>query len=118
MPLQMHLVADAVAGAREVNAVFPCHRLNVAVVVRVLKTGLQGVVVDVRHAPLGLHPVDSHGFEFQIRHGSGRILCQSLINPQTDLLPPLHFSRNQVCADDFLRNRLSHDTPLTPCNRQ
>ena len=67
--LQVHLVANAVARAGEVNAMLLRHGLNVSVVVGVLKAGLQGVVVDVRHGALGFDPIDPHSLEFQVRHG-------------------------------------------------
>ena len=48
-PLQMYLMADAVAGAGEIQAVLFAHRLDIPVIVGVFKAGLKCVVVDVRH---------------------------------------------------------------------
>ena len=107
----MHLMTDAVAGARKVDSVLPCHRLNVAVVVRILKTGLQGVVVDVCHAPFGFHAFHAHGFEFEICHCAGCVLRQRLVDPQSDFRAPPHLSRNQMCPDDLFRYGLSHVSP-------
>ena len=45
--LEVNLVADAVAGAGEANAVALGYGLDVPVVIRVLKACLQGVVVYV-----------------------------------------------------------------------
>src|SRR3972149_5112308 len=46
-PLQVYLVADAVARPREVDAVLGCDGLQEAVVVGVLEAGLEHVVVNV-----------------------------------------------------------------------
>ena len=51
--LQVHLVADAVAGAGEDDAVLRGDGLQVAVVVGVLEPDLEGVVVDVAHREFG-----------------------------------------------------------------
>ena len=49
---QMHLMADAVAGAGEPDAVLVGDGLDVPVIVGVFKAGLEGVVVDIGHRPL------------------------------------------------------------------
>ena len=73
-PFQMHLMADAVSGAGKINPVLFGNRLDIAMVIRVLKAGLQRIMVDVRHAPLGLYAVDPHCLKFEICHSSRSIL--------------------------------------------
>ena len=90
--LQMDLVADAVAGPGEPDAVLFCDGLDIAVVVGVFKAGLQRVVVDVGNAALCLDPGHTHGFEFQVRHRAGGVLCQCLVDFQGDLAARRHFA--------------------------
>ena len=87
----LQLVADAVSRTGEPDAVLCRNALNVPMVVRILETGLQRVVVDIGHGPLRPNLVHTHGLKFQIRHGSGGILGQGLIDSKTDLLPGFHF---------------------------
>ena len=108
----MHLVADAVAGAGEPDAVLGGNGLDIAVVVGVFKAGLQGVVVDIGHGPLGFHPVDAHGFKFQIGHGAGGILGQGLVNAQGHLSPRLHAAADQMGGDQLFCQCLSHGSAL------
>ena len=70
----MHLVANAVAGAREVNAVLFGNRLNVAVVVGIFKARLQCVVVYISHAALGFNAVKPHGFKLKVCHCARSVL--------------------------------------------
>ena len=83
----MHLMADAVAGAGEPDAVLGGNGLDVPVIVGVLKAGLEGVVVDIGHGSLCFDPVNAHGLKFQIGHGAGGILRQGLVNAQGYLSP-------------------------------
>ena len=106
--LQMHLMADAVAGAGEVDAVLFTHRLDIAVVVGVLKAGLQGVVVDIGHAALGAHAGDTHRLEFEIGHSTGGILRQRLIDLQRDLGAGNHLAADQMVTDNLLCNGKTH----------
>ena len=84
-PLQMHLVADAVPRARVENAVLRRHRLKVFLVVRVLVAVLERVVVHVADGELRLQPLGAHRLELQIRHRPGRVLRESLVNPDRQL---------------------------------
>ena len=102
--LQVDLVADAVAGAGEVQAVLLCHGLDVPVVVGVLKAGLQGVVVDVGHAALRPHPGDAHGLKLQVGHGARGVLGQRLVDAQGYLAAGGHVPADQMRSDDFLSN--------------
>ena len=106
--LQVHLVANAVARAGEVNAMLLRHGLNVSVVVGVLKAGLQGVVVDVRHGAFGFDPIDPHSLEFQVRHGTGCVLRKGLVNFQPNFLSGDHLTLDQVGFDQFLCKCKTH----------
>ena len=88
--LQVHLVADAVAGAGEVHPDLFGHGLGVFVVVGVFKARLQGVVVDVGDRFFGLDPGDADGLEFQIGHGPGGVLGEGLVDFQADLAAGRH----------------------------
>ena len=104
----MNLVADPVARPGKFQAVLLRHGLNEPVVIGVHETGLQGVVVDVGHRKVRLHPGHPHGLEFQIGHGAGRILGQSLVNAETDFRSRRHIPFSQMRLDDFLCNCKSH----------
>ena len=58
--------------------------LNIAVIVRVFKTGLQRIVIDIGDAQLSFDTRHTHGFEFQVSHGAGGVLRQGLIDSQAD----------------------------------
>ena len=58
--LKVDLVANAVAGARIVNAVFCRHGAEVFVIVGILKAGLERVVIDVCDRQFCLYAVKSH----------------------------------------------------------
>ena len=96
---QMHLMADAVAGAGEPDAVLGGNGLDVPVIVGVFKAGLEGVVVDIGHRPLCFDPVNAHGLKFQIGHGAGGVLCQGLVNAQSHLSSRLHAAADQMSGD-------------------
>ena len=71
---QMHLMADAVAGAGEPDAVLGGNGLDVPVIVGVFKAGLEGVVVDIGHGLLGFDTRNAHSLKLQISHRSGSVL--------------------------------------------
>ena len=100
---QMYLMADAVAGAGEPDAVLGGNGLDIAVVVGVLKAGLQGVVVDIGNRTLRLDPVDPHGLEFQIGHGAGGVLRQRLVDPQSHLCSRFHGAADQMGGNELFR---------------
>ena len=110
--LQMHLMADAVAGAGEPDAVLGGNGLDVPVIVGVLKAGLEGVVVDIGHGSLCFDPVNAHGLKFQIGHGAGGILRQGLVNAQGHLSPRLHAAADQMGGDQLFCQCLSHGSAL------
>ena len=105
----MHLMADAVAGAGEPDAVLGGNGLDVPVIVGVFKAGLEGVVVDIGHGALCSDPVNAHGLKFQIGHGAGGVLGQGLVDAQRHLAAGGHVSGHQMGCNDFLCNCLTHD---------
>ena len=107
--LQMHLMADAVAGAGEIHAVLCGDGLQIAVVVAVLKAALEGVVIDVGDAHFRFHSGNTHGLEFQIGHGAGGVLRQGLVDAQRDLAAGGHVPGDQMGRNDFLCDCLTHD---------
>ena len=109
---QMHLMADAVAGAGEPDAVLGGNGLDVPVIVGVFKAGLEGVVVDIGHGPLCFDPVNAHRLKFQIGHGAGGILRQGLVNAQGHLSPRLHAAADQMSGDQLFCQCLSHGSAL------
>ena len=109
--LDMQLVADAVAGRREEDAVPGRHILEIAVVVGVAEVPLDHVVVDVADGKLRPDPVDAHGLELEAGHRPRGILGQRLVHPDTDSLPLDHFPLDKMGPDDFLCDRSSHRSP-------
>ena len=100
--LQMHLVADAVAGLGAEDAVLLGHALDVLMVIRVFKAGLQGVVVNIGYALHGSDPADAHGLKLQVSHGSRGVLRQGLVNPDGDLFACRGFSTDKMGVQNLL----------------
>ena len=46
-PLQVYLMTDPITGPGKPDSVLFCHRLQVAVIVRIFKTGLQRIMVHI-----------------------------------------------------------------------
>ena len=111
--LIMNLVADAVARSREVHTVLCSHGLNIFMIICIFKSRLQSVVIHIRNGPLSLDLRNSHSLKLQICHCSSRILSQSLVNPEPDLLAHLHLTTNQVSFNNFLSYCISHFMPPT-----
>ena len=105
---KMNLMADAVAGTGEANSVLLGYRLNVSVVVCILKAGLKSVVVDVSYRKLGLDPLRSHSLKLKVSHSSGRILRQGLIYSKADLCAGYHLALKKMRLYNFLCNSVSH----------
>ena len=102
---KMDLVADAVSGSAEVDPVLLRDGSDESVVVSIFKAGLERVVVYVRDGFLRPDAWDPHCLEFQIRHGAGGVLCQRLVDPETDIRPFFAYPVNDVCVDYLFRKR-------------
>ena len=59
-------------------------------------------MIDIGYRALGANAVDTHCFKFQIRHRTGSVLRQSLVNTDTDIGALHHFTGDQMILDDFL----------------
>lgn len=110
-------MADAVARLGAVNAMLFRHRLDVIVVIRVFKASLQRVMVNVRHGLLCLDTLDAHRLELQVRHRTGGILRQRLVNADGDFRAGNQFTAEQVRRQDFLSQIHRHEerTPFIIC---
>ncbi len=106
--LQVDLVANAVAGAREADAVAARDRQEVAVVVGVLEAGLEGVVVDIADRELGGEAFDAHGLELEIGHRPRRVLRQGLVDADADFAAALPLAFDEVRLEDLPRQALAH----------
>ncbi len=104
----VHLMADAVARLGKADAVFFGNTLDIHMIVRVLKTGLQRVVVDVSDRQLGFHPLQADRLELQVGHRSGRILRQRLVDADRDFLSGFHAAGQQMLCNNFLGQGHSH----------
>ena len=100
--LQLHLMADAVAGLGAVDAVLLGYGLDELVIVCVLEAGLQGVVVDVGDALFGADALHAHGLELQIRHGAGGILGKGLVDADGNFRAGDQLAGEQVRGENFL----------------
>ena len=105
---QMYLMADAVTGFGEIDTVFGCYCLDIFVVVRIFKTCLQRIVVDVCYGFFCFDTGDPDGFKLQICHGTCRVLCQCLVDFDGDFFACCHFAAYQMAFDQFFSNIHSH----------
>ena len=106
--LQMYLMADAVARTRKINAVLLCYTADKAVIICIFKAVLERIVVNISNAAFCAYPRHTHCLKFQICHRTGGILCQSLINADSDFRTLYHFALNQVGFQNFFRQGQSH----------
>ena len=106
--LQMYLMADTVAGTGKINAVLLCNAADKAVVICIFKAVLEGVVVDVCHAAFCTYTRNAHCLKFQICHCTGCVLCQGLVDPDSDFGTLYHFTFHQMCFQDLFRQGQSH----------
>ena len=116
-PLEMHLVADPVAGAGIDGAELRGHALQVKVIVAVFEADLLRVVVDVRHRQVGPDLADAEGFELQKRHGAGGVVHQRLVDPDGDLLARDVVAFPEVRLQHFFDDVSAHNTPQTKIAR-
>ncbi len=60
-------------------------------IIGVLIIGLKGVVIHKADTELSLNPVHANSLKLKIRHGSGSILCQRVVDMQSDLCSSYSF---------------------------
>ena len=99
---QVHLMTDSVSGTREADAFCRGDALEIEVVVAVFGTVLHHVVIDVGDREFGGDFFDAHGFEFEVRHGSGRILRKGLVDADCDGFAGDFRAGNDVIVEDLL----------------
>ena len=90
--LKMYLMADAVSGAREANAVLLTYRLNISVVVCILKSGLKCVMIYVCNGKLRLYSWNADSLKLKVCHRSRSVLSESLVYSECYLLANLHLT--------------------------
>jgi len=78
---EMNLVAYAVAGLAQDDAVLLGNALQVPVVICVPEVGLERVVIDIAHAQLSLYARDAQSFKLQVDQRARGVLGQGLIDP-------------------------------------
>jgi hypothetical protein len=105
---QMNLMTNPVPRSGKIEAMFPGNTLKILMIVCILKSDLDGVMIDITDGQLGFDPGDVHGLKLKISHGSGGVLRQCLINPDADLSTGYASAGNPVRCDDFFRNRFAH----------
>ena len=112
--LQMHEVADAVPGTREIRAELRGRRREKGMVVRVLVSRLERVVIHVAHGAFRPDPRNAHRLELQEGHCPGRVLGQRLIDAQRYLRARFAGRpRRAVRADQLLCAIFSHGCPFS-----
>ena len=77
-------------------------------IVGIFKARLQCIVVYIGDGKLSFHSVNTECLELKIRHGTGSVLSQRLIDFQTDLASDLHASAPEMACNDLLRNSVAH----------
>ena len=101
-PLQVDLVADAVARPRMIHADLGRDGLEVQVVVVVLRPELGHVVVDVADGQLGLDPRDAHRLEQQEGRRAGGVLGEGLVDADADLAAGDELAGSTRCLASIL----------------
>ena len=99
-PLAVHVVADAVPGPREPGSVLGGHRLQEAVVVRVLEIDLEDVVVDVDDGRLDADAILAEQLELHHRHRPGGVLRERLVDAKPDLAAGSQVAAFEVLFED------------------
>src|SRR5207248_3852495 len=112
VPLDVHVVADAVAGARVIDPVLARHRLEHPVVVGVLEVELGDVVVHVLDRAVDAHPRHVELLELHASHRPGGVLEQRLIDPQPDWGARLELAVHEVLLED-LEGQVRHSATTT-----
>jgi hypothetical protein len=106
-PLQMDLMANPIARPRMIYAALGGYRLQVQMVVMVLRPETRHIVIDITHRQIGPHPARPHRLIQQKRRRPRRILRQSLVDPNPDLLTLGELALNNVPAQYLIDQRLS-----------
>ena len=106
--LEVHLVADAVAGLGEPRPVAARRRLHVTVVVRVPRVDGVDVVVDVGDDARRADAREPQRLELEQRHRPVGVGEQDLVDGERDLLAGHGLARHEVSVDQLAREAQSH----------
>jgi hypothetical protein len=109
----MNLMTDAVSGAGEIDAVSSGDALEISVIIRIFKTDLNGVMVNIADREFCADPWNIHGFELKVSHGSRGILGQGLIDSNPDLFARFEFAGEEMGFENFLGDCFAHE-PINP----
>src|SRR2546423_600942 len=101
----MNVVADPVPRTREPRAVLGGHRLQEAMVVRILEIDLENVVVDVDDGRLDAYALLAEELELHHRHRPRRVLRERLVDAEPDLLAGNELSALEVVFEDRASDR-------------
>jgi len=104
----MDLVRNPISREAEADPVASTGGLQVFVIIRIPVIGLQDVMVYILRRKLHLDPFHSQGFEFQHRHGPGRILKESVINADGNLLTADQLTLDKVSLQNLMGEILRH----------
>ena len=105
---QMHLMTDTVAGSGKTDTMLFCDRTDKTMVVRIFKTVLQCVVVNVGNRAFCLYPRYAYRFKFQISHCTCGVLRERLIDFYSDLAAFDELTVNQMVFEYFFGQCQSH----------
>jgi hypothetical protein len=76
----MDLVTDAVARTRKRNAVLGSKGLKKSMIITVLKSSLEGIMVNITDGSFGPNAGHAEGLVLQTRHGARGILRKGLVD--------------------------------------
>ena len=105
---QMDLVTDAGSRLAEPDAVLAGCRLQVEVVLHVLRLDVQDVVVGVAGGDSAADAGDTHRLKMQKGLCGGEVLGQDLIDPDADLFPGNQAAFGEVGFQNLAGQVLAH----------
>ncbi len=106
--LQVHLMADAIAGLGKDGPVASRGCLHVPVVVGIARIDLVDVVVDVGHRSPGHHPREPHGLELEKGPGPVGVRQQNLVDGDPDFLADYRLAGDEALLDELAREAAAH----------
>ena len=95
-------MADAVSRTAEPDTEPRCRGFQKSMVVGVFEIVLNEIVIHILDRDLGPGTVQVHGLQFQHDQRAGGILSQGLVHFQTDLMPCLHFTGDEMRLNELL----------------
>src|SRR5436309_15600615 len=104
----MDLVTDAGSWLAEPDAVLAGCRLQVEVVLHVLRLDVQDVVVGIAGGDSAADAGDTHRLKMEKGLCGGEVLGQDLIDPDADLFPGNQAAFGEVCFQNLAGQALTH----------